>query len=132
MYDIDPNLCTHLIYTYFGITEDGRIRVPDPYLGLSDNWGLGFIEKFNHLKRLNPNLRTLASVGGWSDLSSTFSQMAKTVQGRKTFAQEAVDFCQQYGFDGLDLDWRYPGQRDGDRLHDRANFVLLVREVAQK
>lgn len=84
------------------------------------------------MKRFNPSLRTLASVGGWNEGSSTFSYVAKTENGRKTFAKEAVDFCRKYGFDGLDLDWRYPGQRGGDPKKDKANFVLLVRELARK
>jgi len=29
--DIDPFLCTHLIYAFVGATTDGKVRVLDPW-----------------------------------------------------------------------------------------------------
>lgn len=75
MNDIDPNLCTHLIYTFFGITSDATVRILDPYLDLSENYGRGNIEKFIALKKLNPNLKTMAAIGGWNEGSITFSSV---------------------------------------------------------
>lgn len=46
--DIDPNICTHIIYTFFGVAADGAIRYLDPFLDLPDNYGKGI----NHL--VNP------------------------------------------------------------------------------
>ena len=42
-----------------------------------------------------------------------FLQMASYAAGREDFADSVVDFLQQYGFDGLSLDWEYPTQRGG-------------------
>jgi GH18 family chitinase len=39
--DIDPFICTHLIYGFVGINEDATVRVMDPWLELPDNWGKG-------------------------------------------------------------------------------------------
>ena len=33
----------------------------------------------------------------------------------------------KYGFDGLDMNWMYPGFRDGSRVQDRENFVILLK-----
>lgn len=72
-------MCTHAIYTFFGITLDGKLRVLDPYLDLSENWGLGYIDKFNALKRKNPKLKTLAAVGGWNEGSYRYSQVITSI-----------------------------------------------------
>jgi hypothetical protein len=33
----------------------------------------------------------------------------------------------KYGFDGLDMKWKYPGFGDGSRKQDRNNFALLLK-----
>ena len=37
----------------------------------------------------------------------------------------------KYGFQGLDLDWEYPGDTDGGgrELQDTRNFPVLLREM---
>eukprot|EP00913_Durusdinium_trenchii_P032673 g30582.t1 len=46
------------------------------------------------------------------------------------FVDSAIDFCRTWGFDGLDLDWEYPGYIGrGGRTTDKANFALLLSEL---
>lgn len=47
---------------------------------------------------------------------------------RKIFTASAIKFIQEYNFDGLDLDWEYPGQRGGSPT-DVNNFSLLIKEL---
>jgi chitinase len=57
----------------------------------------------NALKRVNPDLKVLVSVGGWT-WSGNFSDMAFTKQSRKAFIESAVQFVERYHPDGLDID----------------------------
>ncbi|KAM8711663.1 hypothetical protein ACLKA7_012213 [Drosophila subpalustris] len=124
--NIDPSLCTHISYTFFGIAESGEFKSLDPWLDM-DN-GLAFIRKTIALKRKNPKLKVVAVVGGWNEGSAKYSAMAADPAKRSRFISSALAFIRQHGFDGLDLDWEYPGQRGG-RPHDKQNFVTLLREI---
>lgn len=39
--DLNPHICSHLIYGFVGINADATIRIMDPWLELADNWGKG-------------------------------------------------------------------------------------------
>lgn len=91
---------------------------------------IGFISQTIALKQRNPNLKILAVVGGWNEGSTKYSAMAADPAKRATFVSTSLAFIQQYSFDGLDLDWEYPGQRGGSEA-DRENFVTLLREIKE-
>ena len=42
------------------------------------------------------------------------------------FARHAVQVLEHYGFDGLDLDWEYPGY-DGDTNDKAGKFLIFLR-----
>ena len=74
---------------------------------------------------------TLA-IGGWNEGSEKYSQMAADPASRQAFARSAIAFIRRHKFDGLDLDWEYPGATDRDgRWADRDNFSSLVEELAE-
>jgi len=69
------------------------------------------------------------SIGGWT-LSSNFPIVAASPNKRKRFAEECVGLIADYGFDGIDIDWEYPGYADhGGTVSDRRNFNELLLEV---
>lgn len=126
---IDPFLCTHLGYTFFGITTEGNIKCLDDYLDLEENWGRGNIKAFNDLKNVNPKLKTMAVVGGWNEGSIKYSQVAADPAKRQNFIRSSVEFIKKHNFDGLDLDWEYPAQRDSNNPADKANFATWLQEI---
>ena len=83
------------------------------------------------LKKQNPTLKVLYSVGGWV-WSDQFSTMSAFDVSRKIFAESCVALLKKHNFDGVDLDWEYPGQRAEDnvfRPSDKDNFTLLLAEI---
>lgn len=73
--DIDPFVCTHLIYGFAGLGYDNTIISLDPYNDLPENWGKGAMVRFTNLTLQNPELKTLLAIGGWNEGSEKYSKV---------------------------------------------------------
>ncbi|KAJ5551531.1 hypothetical protein N7461_006229, partial [Penicillium sp. DV-2018c] len=84
------------------------------------------------------DVEVFIAIGGWTfsdDGTKTqplFGEIAADEGKRQTFADNLVDFMVKYGFDGVDLDWEYPGAPDrGGKERDIENFVLLMKTLRE-
>jgi chitinase len=67
-------------------------------------------------------------IGGWT-LSDNFPGIAAD----PIFAQQCIELIIAYGFDGIDINWEYPGYVDHSGTpHDTVNFTLLLKAVRTK
>lgn len=123
--DMPLDLCTHIAYSFIGLTADGDLTIPEVYHvdGKSNS-----VEDFIGLKRLNSSLNLMVAVGGWSEGSKNFSIVANNETLRGIFVNNIVEYMAEKGFNGLDVDWEYPGQQGGAET-DRDAFVLLLRDL---
>jgi GH18 family chitinase/chitodextrinase len=75
-------------------------------------------------------VKTMASIGGWS-MSKQFGPMAADPAKRARFITDCKKIIAM-GFDGIDLDWEYPGQTGMNftgQAQDYTNFAILVEEI---
>ncbi|MGX6601814.1 glycoside hydrolase family 18 protein [Micromonosporaceae bacterium Da 78-11] len=150
---------THLNYAFGPVTAEGVCASADPWAdwqtsfsdalsvdGVGDVAGqpiAGNLNQLAELKAKNPKLRVLISLGGWSG-SAFFSDAAATDASRKKLVSSCVDLWIKGDlpglsagvaggiFDGIDLDWEWPGSEGNVgnviRPEDKQNFTLLSAE----
>jgi chitinase len=123
---IDAGKMTRINYAFANI-ENGRMVAGFK----NDQANLAFLHA---LKRQNPNLAVLISVGGWL-WSTHFSDVSLTAESRAVFIQSAMDFLKANDLDGVDIDWEYPGMPGAGhpfRAEDKQNFTLLLTELRSR
>ena len=112
----------------FAVIEDGRAALPDPERDGAN------LKALTTLRRRNPALRVVLSIGGWDD-STYFSDAASSTARREAFAESCLELVRSHDLDGVDLDWEYPvsgGAADVvHRPQDRENFTLLLRALRE-
>ncbi|KAF7557956.1 hypothetical protein G7Z17_g343 [Cylindrodendrum hubeiense] len=92
-------------------------------------------KNIGNIKSRNPDLKILIALGGWTfsdpgTWQSVFPDVVSSQVNRDTFIQNLLGFLSEYGYDGVDFDWEYPGADDrGGSDVDAANYVALLQEL---
>ena len=117
---------THVNLAFARIAPSGQMALTDGRVEAS-------LSRFVELKKTNPGLKVIVSVGGW--MADGFSDAALTDASRSRFADSAVDLLRQFSADGIDIDWEYPGQGVAGikyRAEDRQNFTRMLKMLRDK
>jgi GH18 family chitinase len=115
-------------YADAGANSAGEALTMSPAYTTNSNFG-----QLQALKKQYPKLKTMVSIGGWT-LSAPLYSISRDAQKRTDFAKSAVYVIVKYGFDGIDIDWEYPGGGglDGSGVastSDGANYNLLLKAI---
>lgn len=122
-------MLTHINYSFQNLNAAGQCAL-EP--GTDPAKAAEVFSRLNKLKRYNPDLRILFSLGGWaysnddSPTAARYREAASSAAKRRQMAASCIRFMQRYGFDGIDIDWEYPRQQDAE------NFVALLAEIRQQ
>lgn len=70
--------------------------------------------------------KVLIAVGGWNDGNdSGFEGLAANATYRNAFVSNMINFVNQYGLDGIDIDWEYP-----DAGASANNYLTLMTQLS--
>ncbi|MCG5211907.1 glycoside hydrolase family 18 protein [Streptosporangium soli] len=154
---------THINYAFSDVTAQGTCASADAWAdwqrpvsaeqsvdgtGDTDDQPLkGNLNQLRELKAKHPGLKALVSLGGWT-LSKHFSDAVLTPEARTRLAASCVELWLKGElpglpagagagvFDGIDLDWEWPGSAGNDgnviRPEDKQNFTLFVEELRRQ
>lgn len=112
--DIIPyDKLTHLNYAFLTPKSDGTFNP------INNGWKLKQIVKDGHAHAV----RVCISVGGWG-WDAQFEEMAADAETRSAFVANLTAFVDDYGLDGVDIDWEYP-----DAGQSSQNFLALIQEL---
>ena len=117
MSKVDGNKIDIMCYC-FGRVDNGKLSIT----GLKN---INTIMKW----RRDYKMRILLSIGGGA--SGGFSGAVKDDASRKIFVDSIMDVIKDYGFDGIDMDWEYPGWTGlaDSTPYDVQNFSYLLRDL---
>jgi GH18 family chitinase len=128
---------TVINYAFFSPQPDGSIISTDTWA--DDNLLLGEIiwypeESHDYTTSIvylshQAGCKILPSIGGWT-LSNNFPQIAADPAKRANFISHCLTLIDNYNFDGIDIDWEYPGfaEHSGTPA-DKENFTALMQEL---
>lgn len=107
---------THINYAFVLPNSNGTLQaVPDP----------GKLSSLVSLAHGN-GVKVSLSIGGWNDGNdSAFEALAGNSGARTTFVNAVNSVVNQYGLDGVDIDWEYP-----DPGTSGNNYTALMQQLS--
>ena len=148
---IPANKLTHINYAFVGLDPSSQaVQIFDPWATTDivypgDKWDTQYKGNLGQLRKLKeeyPHLKVLISVGGWTK-SNGFHAAAANATTRARAAENLKNFVVQYGLDGVDIDWEYPGvnrlKDPNDEydlgapggIEDKENYTLFLKAIRE-
>ncbi|KAM5484998.1 putative chitinase [Microsporum audouinii] len=93
------------------------------------------MQRISSIKLIQPSIKIWVAVGGWAfndpgATASIFSDLAASESKQEIFFNSVVKMMNTFGFDGIDIDWEYPVDKDrGGRPEDFKNFVSFIKNL---
>ncbi|OQP66129.1 glycosyl hydrolase family 18 protein [Niastella populi] len=113
---IQYNKLTHINYAFALPTWNGGLQP------LENAWKLQSLVSQAHAR----NVKVCIAVGGWNNGDDgAFESLAANATYRTNFVNALIGMVNQYGLDGVDMDWEYP-----DNGASANNYVALMSQLS--
>lgn len=118
--DIVTDSLSHILYSFADVDPwSGAISLTDSWADEEkhydgDSWTesgtnlYGCLKQMYLIKLANRKIKVLLSIGGWTYSQAGHFAFVTSESSRATFVSNAVTLIEDYGFDGIDLDFEYP------------------------
>ncbi|KAK7502341.1 hypothetical protein BaRGS_00006294 [Batillaria attramentaria] len=113
--NVNPKLCTHIYFAFAKIDPINTTIAPIEWNDVSVLYP-GVVA----LKGINPRLKVILSIGGYSEKESSWITISSPTRAI-TFSKNVISFVRRHGFDGVNLDWETPSAMTA------AGFITLVQ-----
>lgn len=118
---VDFGVVTHVCYAFAIPTSDGRL------LDLENPQTAKTLIASAHAN----GAKVLLSIGGWSyndtPLENVFMEATADEEKTERFVESILSMCEEYGFDGVDMDWEHP-RVDGTSAGQYEALMLALSE----
>ncbi len=118
---VDFGIVTHVCYAFAIPTSDGALR------DLENPETAKELIRSAHAN----GAKVLLSIGGWSyndtPLEGVFMEATSDSAKVQKFAENIFAMCEEYGFDGIDMDWEHP-RVDGTSAKQYEALMLALSE----
>ncbi|KAF8200819.1 glycoside hydrolase family 18 protein [Pholiota molesta] len=128
---------THILYAFANVKPDsGEVYLSDLWADQDihypgDSWNdvgtnlYGNFKAIYNLKKEHRHLKVLLSIGGWT-YSPSFHPVVVNPALRAKFVESSIKLVEDYGLDGLDVDYEYPTNND-----QALGYVSLLAEMRE-
>ena len=117
---IPAGLLTHIFYAFAMPNVHGNCVLDNPTAAEDNLPGL------TDLRKLNPALKIILSIGGGSNLDVPFATVTATPEAMATFSASCITLLTKWGLDGLDLDWEFP------KAEQKQAYTALLTEMRRQ
>ncbi|MBQ6309951.1 MAG: glycoside hydrolase family 18 [Bacteroidales bacterium] len=131
----DPTVLTHINYAFAEL-----YMVDGVYQKFDLQGSKTRFQNVVNLKKTYPNLKICLSfthgvANSNNKQGGSFSALCKSDENMQKFADDCVAFMEEWGIDGIDLDWEFPGLSWSgaacDVSCDTDNYVKLVKKLRE-
>ncbi len=124
---IQAERLTHIIFSFCHL-KGNQLQVGSKGDSLT-------IKKLVDLKKRNPQLKVMLSLGGWGGCAPC-SDIFSSAHDREEFASSTLALNRYFQTDGIDLDWEYPAiegfPNHAFKREDNENFSALIKTLREK